>query len=519
MPASYAIRMADDRYAAVTGWDPTAALTQQFSDLAIYGQSEVAMAFNPSHVSYRGNGHVVHYSYRLAISDRKSSYNQDRASFSNSRRGSYGHSFAAYATQYALESTRDTRYVSEGFFDGGGGGGSGGLRSTPPADVFQQRMQQASTSGTSDNSGVDISQDGSIPVLGASEEVPEATSNATSSSAGEAAIDRGVIGTTNGVNSSTEPARPALLACPYIKQKPNCPRCHGIFKTEGEVANHLKEETLCKVIQGEGHVEGFDAAQEKLLESKKRKKGVETEEDKWREIFKILFPSHKDMPGPFYNTPLYDQSATDRTSKRKRQEGVERIFTRNIPSPVEVEMFSRLEEAVEGRLSKKKRRKIMDAFREFAVKMLRHYAEGNFMEGTATLTSKSVHLDKTDEITRANENIEEKVDEKPVRLDLVPNATESTESPTESAMTLYTSPTCGVEQTPSCFNLEGYDFGNDLDMTCWPLWDAAFANGNEDDFQPDIKTCYLKNAPADVYEGGYAIPRQAEHVIGEDTTS
>ena len=50
------------------------------------------------------------------------------------------------------------------------------------------------------------------------------------------------------------------------------------------------------------HVEGFDAAQEKSLRSRKRAKGHPglSETEKWREVYKILFPhvEYDDIPSP-----------------------------------------------------------------------------------------------------------------------------------------------------------------------------------------------------------------------------
>ncbi|KAM4059848.1 hypothetical protein HRG_014153 [Hirsutella rhossiliensis] len=50
------------------------------------------------------------------------------------------------------------------------------------------------------------------------------------------------------------------------------------------------------------HVEGFDAAQERSLKSRKRTNPELSETEKWREVFKILFPHvlDNDIPSPFY---------------------------------------------------------------------------------------------------------------------------------------------------------------------------------------------------------------------------
>lgn len=46
------------------------------------------------------------------------------------------------------------------------------------------------------------------------------------------------------------------------------------------------------------HVEGFDAVQERNLKSRKRSNPELSEIDKWREIYKILFPGVPDEEIP-----------------------------------------------------------------------------------------------------------------------------------------------------------------------------------------------------------------------------
>ncbi|KAK0639560.1 hypothetical protein B0T16DRAFT_245725 [Cercophora newfieldiana] len=51
------------------------------------------------------------------------------------------------------------------------------------------------------------------------------------------------------------------------------------------------------------HVEGFDAVQERSLRSRKRANPEHSETEKWREVYRILFPhvTHEDTPSPFYD--------------------------------------------------------------------------------------------------------------------------------------------------------------------------------------------------------------------------
>lgn len=58
---------------------------------------------------------------------------------------------------------------------------------------------------------------------------------------------------------------------------------------------HLLSATHCEVT-GAPAIEGFDAEQERRLRSRKKVPGVDSEEDKWRQVFLILFPDCIEIP-------------------------------------------------------------------------------------------------------------------------------------------------------------------------------------------------------------------------------
>ncbi|KAF5488252.1 hypothetical protein CGCF413_v012213 [Colletotrichum fructicola] len=207
-----------------------------------------------------------------------------------------------------------------------------------------------------------------------------------------------------------EPAQAPPLACPYLKhdpktysqrrgcrgasftsthrlkehlhrthrQKPNCPRCRMTFSAEAEVREHLKSQSLCEVLEGVS-VEGFDEVQEKQLKSKKRGRVVKSEQDKWREIYRILFPDSSEIPDPLYNLAFDDTTPTG--AAQADNQDVETIFKQPVPRKLEEETLSLMEDAVGGQLNTKKRRKIMDVCKDFAIKMLRSPRKG---KGSAT---------------------------------------------------------------------------------------------------------------------------------------
>ncbi|KAH9230985.1 hypothetical protein K456DRAFT_480616 [Colletotrichum gloeosporioides 23] len=167
-----------------------------------------------------------------------------------------------------------------------------------------------------------------------------------------------------------------LLACPYLKsasgannhrckgaayrtihrlkehlyrahqQQPYCFRCGETFPHQKDVEVHLsRPEGICDLVLGVS-VEGLTAEQIETLKSKKRKPGVTTDEEKWQDIFKIVFPDATNRPDPYYC-----------------QTDVDSIFS-NIPSESGERFFTMLE-PVFGPLEKSRRQKVLDTCKCF----------------------------------------------------------------------------------------------------------------------------------------------------------
>jgi hypothetical protein len=71
----------------------------------------------------------------------------------------------------------------------------------------------------------------------------------------------------------------------------NCPRCGKLFDAEKEVVVHLAVFDRCGEDQDRQSLDdrGFSKAQEKLL--RKKSTAHQPEEEKWREVYSILFPN------------------------------------------------------------------------------------------------------------------------------------------------------------------------------------------------------------------------------------
>ncbi len=69
-----------------------------------------------------------------------------------------------------------------------------------------------------------------------------------------------------------------------------CQRCKEIFKSQEEVGLHLKEVKGCELRD----IELSDGITNEIVERLKSKKTThrdETEEDRWRKMYTLLFPS------------------------------------------------------------------------------------------------------------------------------------------------------------------------------------------------------------------------------------
>jgi len=69
-----------------------------------------------------------------------------------------------------------------------------------------------------------------------------------------------------------------------------CVRCWEVFKTDELLNAHLQQDPPCETRKNQALVEGFTKDQEKRLRSRKKAQADTTDEDKWREIYMILFP-------------------------------------------------------------------------------------------------------------------------------------------------------------------------------------------------------------------------------------
>ncbi|KAH6855545.1 hypothetical protein B0I37DRAFT_411529 [Chaetomium sp. MPI-CAGE-AT-0009] len=82
-----------------------------------------------------------------------------------------------------------------------------------------------------------------------------------------------------------------------------CPRCWDTFKEDSQLQSHLQQDPPCSVRRNRTLHEGFTKDQERRLRSRKKTHADMTDEDKWREIYMILFPDDEQdaIPSPYYD--------------------------------------------------------------------------------------------------------------------------------------------------------------------------------------------------------------------------
>lgn len=94
-----------------------------------------------------------------------------------------------------------------------------------------------------------------------------------------------------------------------------CPRCWDVFKVDESLSEHLQQDPPCDKRHNQVPVEGFTKEQEKRLRSRKKAQADMTDEDKWREIYMILFPDddRDAIPGACqcHFPPLLDRTITN----------------------------------------------------------------------------------------------------------------------------------------------------------------------------------------------------------------
>lgn len=76
-----------------------------------------------------------------------------------------------------------------------------------------------------------------------------------------------------------------------------CPRCFEIFQNQTALEAHQRAAQMCEVRQ-KGETEGITQEQQIRLRSRVRYPRHYTEEDKWKQIYRLIFPDQLEIPRP-----------------------------------------------------------------------------------------------------------------------------------------------------------------------------------------------------------------------------
>jgi hypothetical protein len=96
------------------------------------------------------------------------------------------------------------------------------------------------------------------------------------------------------VSQLTENKREHLYRKHQIYQ---CPRCKDTFKNQKSLDFHWHSLGICELVDSEVQVEGITAEIERRLRSKKKAYRELSEEDRWKEIYLMLFQD-SEVPSP-----------------------------------------------------------------------------------------------------------------------------------------------------------------------------------------------------------------------------
>ncbi|OCL08075.1 hypothetical protein AOQ84DRAFT_439822 [Glonium stellatum] len=113
----------------------------------------------------------------------------------------------------------------------------------------------------------------------------------------------------------------------HVLDKYICPRCYLSVLDDSQLKEHIRQEPPCDVHQG-GPAEGIDS--EKMTKLK-NKKGIsnQSDEERWKAIYRILFPDDdfSNMPSPFYDE-------TDLQAQASHHDDFEKFCRRELPRRV-----------------------------------------------------------------------------------------------------------------------------------------------------------------------------------------
>ncbi|KAM7206408.1 hypothetical protein V8F20_002757 [Naviculisporaceae sp. PSN 640] len=103
--------------------------------------------------------------------------------------------------------------------------------------------------------------------------------------------------------------------------KHTCPRCCESFKSDEELKHHQRLDEPCKktsrAVDNSNNNNVITDKQEKLI--RMRAKTNQPEEERWREMYKIIFPDARTIPSPYHQSTSTSQGANVKPEHEKQR--------------------------------------------------------------------------------------------------------------------------------------------------------------------------------------------------------
>jgi len=125
----------------------------------------------------------------------------------------------------------------------------------------------------------------------------------------------------------------------------HCKRCWKIFRNQEQLDEHIRATEICELQAGQPP-EGLTVEAERKIRIRKKLHPGQTEEDRWREIYKLLFPT-EEIPSPCKSIPIFKPGTGDNivdfepvqedvsnSSDSRELENYERYIRRELPGLV-----------------------------------------------------------------------------------------------------------------------------------------------------------------------------------------
>ncbi|ROV95404.1 hypothetical protein VMCG_08478 [Cytospora schulzeri] len=125
----------------------------------------------------------------------------------------------------------------------------------------------------------------------------------------------------------------------------HCLRCHHVFPSHEGLEKHSQSQVPCQRTAGTKTLEGITSSQERQLRSRKR--SDKTEEEKWRDVYRICFPLREDedptpIPNPYFELPTLAENAGP--GKPSDMARYDEYITRELPKRVRRALEHRIEQ-------------------------------------------------------------------------------------------------------------------------------------------------------------------------------